>query len=532
MTNTKAGQVGQVAMHPARAAARAQPTIAPERGPAASLRATLGNSLRTSRHAAHRAAPRASEGSWQALASLSVAVLLSSLGNSIAHVALPTLAVAFTAPFQAVQWVVLAYLLASTMLVVAAGRLGDVFGRRRLLVAGILAFALASVGAGLAPSLGVLVAARGAQGLAAALMLALSMALVAEAVPKDRTGSAMGVLGTMSAVGTAMGPSLGGALIAMFGWRSIFFVNVPLGLVGCVLVLRHLRPDARLDKPPAARFDHLGALVMALTLGAYALSMTLGRGSFGLRNLALLFAAAVGVGLFVLVERRAIAPLVQLADCHDPVLRAGLATSLLISTVMMATLVVGPFHLIGALGLDMVQVGLAMSVGPATAAMCGAPAGRLVDRIGAHRVMLAGLGGLVVGCSAIAVLPLRVGIPGYLLPIVATTAGYSAFQAANNTAVMADVPSDRRGVVSGLLHLSRNLGLVTGAAVLGAVFAAASGAHDPTGASADAVALGTRATFAVGACLSVAASAVALRAQALARRAQRSSCPSARGGRQ
>lgn len=160
-------------------------------------------------------------GRFAALASLSLAMLLAALGNSIANVALPTLASAFGATFQEVQWVVLAYLLASTMVVVAAGRLGDAIGRRRLLVVGMLGFALASVGAGLAPNLTVLVLARALQGCAAAVMMALPMALVAEAVAKHRIGSAMGMLGTMSAVGTALGPSLGGAMLAAFGWRAI-----------------------------------------------------------------------------------------------------------------------------------------------------------------------------------------------------------------------------------------------------------------------------------------------------------------------
>lgn len=301
---------------------------------------------------------------------------------------------------------------------------------------------------------------------------------------------------------------------------------MPLALLGGLLVLRQVRPEARVTGTAVARFDYLGTLVLAATLGAYALAMTLGRGSFGFGNLALLLAAAVGVGLFVRVERRTAAPLVSLAACRDPVLRAGLATSLLVSTVMMATLVVGPFHLMGALGLDAVQVGLAMSVGPATAALSGVPAGRLVDRFGAGRAMLAGLTGLGVGCGAIAVVPFGAGLAGYLLPIVLTTAGYALFQAANNTSVMAEVPSHRRGAVAGLLHLSRNLGFVTGAAVLGAVFAAASGRHAAAGTPADAVAVGTRTTFAVAGLLIAVAAAIALRT--LARRAAGSS-PTARG---
>ena len=162
-------------------------------------------------------APAAVSVRW-VLASLSLSMLLSSLGTSIANVGLPTFAVVFHASFQQVQWVVLAYLLAITTLIVSVGRLGDITGRRRLLLAGIFLFTAASVLCGLAPTLGLLIAARAAQGLGAAIMMALTMAFVGETVPKARTGSAMGLLGTMSAIGTALGPSLGGVLIATLGW--------------------------------------------------------------------------------------------------------------------------------------------------------------------------------------------------------------------------------------------------------------------------------------------------------------------------
>ena len=158
-------------------------------------------------------------------------MLLSSLGTSIANVGLPTLAGAFNASFQDVQWIVLAYLLAITTLIVSVGRLGDVTGRRRLMLAGIFMFTVASVLCSVASALWLLIAARVAQGLGAATMMALTMAFVGETVPKQKTGSAMGLLGTMSAIGTALGPSLGGILIAGFGWQSIFIINLPLGLL-------------------------------------------------------------------------------------------------------------------------------------------------------------------------------------------------------------------------------------------------------------------------------------------------------------
>src|SRR5258708_5844608 len=216
-----------------------------------------------------------------ALAGLSLSMLLSSLGTSIANVGLPTFAQAFSASFQDVQWVVLAYLLAITTLIVSAGRLGDITGRRRLLLAGIFLFTVASVLCGVAPTLWLLIAARAVQGLGAAVMMALTMAFVGETVAKENTGSAMGLLGTMSAIGTALGPSLGGVLIAGLSWRTIFLVNVPLGILTFLLAHRYLPVDRRGTKMDRASFDNLGTLLLALTLAAYALAMTMGRGHFG-----------------------------------------------------------------------------------------------------------------------------------------------------------------------------------------------------------------------------------------------------------
>ncbi len=443
------------------------------------------------------------------LAGLSLSMLLSSLGTSIANVALPTLAQVFNASFQDVQWIVLAYLLAITTLIVSVGRLGDIVGRRRLLLAGIMVFTIASVLCGIAPNVWLLIAARALQGLGAAVMMALTMAFVGGTVPKERTGSAMGLLGAMSAVGTALGPSLGGVLIATLDWRAVFLVNLPLGLAAFFLAWRALPVDdaqATADRPG---FDLLGTLLLALTLGAYALAMTLGRGHFGALNGALLLAAALGVVVFVAIERRAASPLIRLAMFADGRLSASLGMSLLVSTVLMATLVVGPFYLAHALGLNAAVVGMVLSVGPLVVALTGVPAGRVADRFGAQRMTVAGLVAIAGGCFTLAAIPVTFGIPGYLAPIVVVTLGYALFQTANNTAVMADVPADRRGVISGLLNLSRNLGLVTGASVMGAVFAFASSASDIATAPPEAVAGGMRITFAVAGGLIVAALAMA-----------------------
>jgi MFS family permease len=353
-----------------------------------------------------------------ALLSLALSMLLSSLGTSIAYVGLPTLASAFDATFQQVQWVVLAYLLAITVLMVGAGRLGDLIGRRRLLLGGIALFTAAALLCAGAPTLPLLVAARAVQGLGAAVMMALTMALVGETVPQAKSGSAMGLLGTMSAVGTALGPTLGGVLIAASGWQALFLVNAPLGLLALLLAYRFLPADL---PATSRRLDHVGTVLLALI--------------------------------------------------RRPGLSAGLAMSALATTVVMATLVVGPFYLSGALALDAAGVGLVMSSGPIVAALAGVPAGRAVDRLGARRMIVAGLLAMAVGCVILPLLAMRFGVPGYIAPLAIITAGFALFQAANNTAVMTTISPAQRGVVAGMLGLSRNLGLITGASLMGAVYA-------------------------------------------------------------
>ncbi|MFZ6712293.1 MFS transporter [Undibacterium sp. TC9W] len=439
------------------------------------------------------------------LASLSLSMLLSSLGTSIANVGLPSLTHVFNASFQQVQWVVVAYLLAITTLIVSVGRLGDMMGRKRLLLAGIALFTVASALCGAAPTLNMLIAARALQGLGAAIMMALTMAFVSETVSKEKTGSAMGLLGTMSAVGTALGPSLGGLLIAGIDWRAIFLINLPLGILSFFLARRYLpqdqqasnKADNKANNKASARFDHIGTLLLVLTLAAYALAMTLGRGHFGVLNLALLLAAILGAALFMLVETKVASPLIRPALFRDITLSTSLAMNTLVATVMMATLVVGPFYLSRSLALSDAMVGLLMSIGPVISACSGVVAGRIVDRMGAPATVTTGLVAMVTGAFALALLPANLGITGYIIAIAILTPGYQLFQAANNTAVMQDIAPNQRGLVSGMLNLSRNLGLITGATLMGAVFAWASGSMDIRTASPVAIAYGMRISFLV-----------------------------------
>lgn len=367
---------------------------------------------------------------------LVLAMLLASLGTSIANIALPVLGTAFAAPFSAVQRVVVAYLAGLTVAAVYAGRLGDRFGLRPMLATGLLLFAAASLLCSLASQLSLLVLARLLQGIGAAFMMTLSMALMRQTSTAGRLGRSMGLMGSVSALGTALGPALGGLLLPLTGWRGLFWMPLPLAIVALLLLV------ALPGQPPAGR-----------------------SASPGLRQVL------------------------------DRAMLNTLAVNLLVAAVMMTTLVVGPFYLSQGLRLADGQAGIVMAAGPLIGMCCGVPAGRLVDRFGHRYTQRLGLTLMACGTLLLAFTGAAGGVAGYLLAIMILTPGYQLCQVANNSAVLAEVPDNQRGTVSGLLNLSRNLGLIAGASLLGALFAWATGSGGLATAGAEPVVVGMRLTF-------------------------------------
>lgn len=457
----------------------------------------------------------------RALASLMLAMLLPSLGTSIANVSLPALAQDFGATIGQLQWVVLSYLLATTVLVVGAGRLGDIAGRKRVLLAGIAVFTLASGLCALAPTLTILVAARALQGAGAAAMMALTLAFVGDIVPGPRSARAIGMLGSTSALGTALGPALGGLLIAYGGWPAVFLVQALSGALALALALalavRWLPAVAVREHVRGTGFDYRGAVLLAAALGAFSFAMTAGATGFGAVDaVSLALLAAAG---FVRSQAVAASPLLPLAAIRHPLLAGGVVMSILVTAVMMATLVAGPFYLAGSFGLDAVQVGLAMACGPAVAIVCGVPAGRMTERFGPQAVIAAGLALMLCASLTLALLSAAPGLAAYLGPLAVLTAGYALFQAANNSAMMASSAAGERGVVSGLVSLSRNLGLIVGASSMASLFAASTAHARATMAEEAALAWGMRTTFLAAAAAVLASMAAAWISQVCARRA-------------
>lgn len=402
------------------------------------------------------------------VAGLALSVLTASVGTSAANVALPALATAFDATTAQVRWVVVAYLLGMTATSVVVGSLGDRLGRRTVMLWGLTLFVGAAVIAAASPTLGVLVLARGAQGAGAAVMTTLALALARDESADDRTGRVMGLLGTTSAVGTALGPAAGGILIGVGGWSAPFWAMVPLGAAALLLSL--LTPAQARPIRGRSRFDTIGAALLTTGIAAYALALTAPSGEWPV--LPLLVGAAALTVVFVAVERRTAKPIVPLEALASSTVTVGMVSNFVVATVMMTTLVVGPFALHDGLGLSLGVVGLVMATGPVISAISGVFAGRLVDRVSAHGTRTAGLALMTVGASALGLLPPWWGTVGYVAALAVLTPGYQLFLAANNTRVLRNIDTSRRGTIAGLLGLSRNLGLITGASAMGGLYAA------------------------------------------------------------
>lgn len=305
------------------------------------------------------------------------------------------------------------------------------------------------------------------------MLQANSVAIIALAVPRNRLGRALGVQGAAQALGLALGPSVGGLLLAAGGWRLLFLVNVPVGLVGMVAALLfiprsvHLQTRVSFDWPGFALFfPAVAALVFAVSQGNH-----LGWTSPPMMAV-LAGAVLLGVG-FVLRERRCAAPMVDLSLFRRPRFAAGVSTGLLAFVVLFGVLVVVPFYFERARGYGAVRTGLELMVMPVALGLVAPFSGRMADRFGVRSPAVAGMGLVTAGLLGLAWLqPATVGFLGLLAVI---GAGLGLFISPNNAGIMASAPPEQSGLASGLLNMSRGLGTALGLAISGAVFAGLGG---------------------------------------------------------
>ncbi len=402
---------------------------------------------------------------WLAVGTVCIGAFMGQLDASIVTVAYPTLHTAFHAGLGVVTWVGLSYLLVLIALVTAVGRLADMVGHKLLYTYGFMVFIVGSALCGLAPSLGALDGFRVLQAVGAAMLQANSVAIIALAMPAHRLGRAIGIQGTAQALGLAFGPTVGGLLIALGGWRLIFFVNVPVGVVACVLAWfliprsRHLQGRTAFDWAGLGLFvPAVAALLLAIT------SLADGRGRVAPQVVGLLVGAAVLGAGFVLRETRARAPMLDLGLFRRAPFSAGISSGLLSYLVMFGALYAVAFYLeSGPQHLGPGITGLELSVMPVAFGVVAPFAGRAADRLGARPLTVAGM---LVAAVSLAVLGLaQPEGAGLLAPLAALGVGLGLFTPPNNAAIMGAAPRRQAGVASGVLNMTRGMGTSMGQAV-------------------------------------------------------------------
>ena len=408
---------------------------------------------------------------WWAILGIGLGVLMATIDASIVTVALPTLVEELHTDFATVQWVVISYVLVLTSLMIGVARLGDMLGRKRVYMGGLALFTLGSLLCGMSPTVGWLIGFRAVQGCGAVMTQALGAAIVALIFPASERGRAMGIIGGIVAVGLSLGPALGGMLIGWVGWRFIFLVNVPLGMLAGIMVGRFVPPDV--SGSPDQKFDAVGALVLLATLACYAVGMTLGQ-KWGFGNqfvLILLAGAATGFAAFLMVEFLVVQPMINLGMFRNVLFSINLLMGLLVFISLAGTFIL-PFFLELVLGYRTEQVGLMMMVVPVTMGMVAPASGVLADRFGPRGITLMGLMLAAAGCLSISTLDSGVSPLGYILRLAPLGLGLGMFLSPNNSAILGEAPREHMGVASGLLSLSRTLGHTSGFPLMGALFSA------------------------------------------------------------
>lgn len=422
---------------------------------------------------------------WLAMLGIGMGVFMATLDTSIVNISLPTLIQELNTNFATISWVILSYVLVVTSLMLGVARLGDMFDKKKLYLIGLSLFTFSSLLCGLAPSAVWLIAFRALQGIGAAMTQALGTAIITEIFPASERGRALGLIGSTVSVGIAIGPPTGGLLIGLVGWRSIFLVNVPVGILA-VMVINRFVPSS--TTRPGQRFDAAGAVILFFTMGSYALGMTLGQDrGFGQPLVMFLLAAAVaGLALFLWAENRASQPMIDLRMFRNVLFSLNLLMGFLVF-ITMAGMFIMPFFLQLVKGYPTQTVGLIMMANPIAMGLIAPLAGSLSDRYGSRGISLVGLTMIIVGCLTVSTLNEGVTALGFIVRLIPFGIGQGMFQSPNNNAIMSAAPRDKLGVASGLLALSRTLGQTTGLPLMGALFSslvlAFSGLHAGTDAT-------------------------------------------------
>jgi EmrB/QacA subfamily drug resistance transporter len=409
---------------------------------------------------------RAERSPWWGFSAVSVGVFMATLDGSIVNVALPSIRGAFGAPITQVELVVSAYLLVTSAGLLAAGRLGDVLGRRRVYVGGLLLFTLGSGLCGFAWSLPVLVGARAVQALGATAMMSMGAAIVTSIFPSDRRGRALGAVSSVVAAGLTAGAPVGAAILSFFGWKAVFLVNLPVGVAGAIWASRVLPGDV-----PArgASFDRAGALGFGTALAAAIGALEVAPHSVPWA-LALLAISAVAALALWRVERGAAAPLVDPELFRDRTVSLGLLAATLSYAALFHQTLLSPFFLSEVKGFGAAGLGAVLTVVPIALMVSSPIAGWFSDRFGPRLPQVVGGAMLATGLVSLSLADASSSLTSIVARLALEGAGMGFFQPPNNSAVMGALPPAKLGSGGGLLATSRHVGMVLGVASGGALF--------------------------------------------------------------
>ncbi|MCI0521743.1 MAG: MFS transporter [Chloroflexi bacterium] len=417
------------------------------------------------------AAPRhADRRKWAVLIAIGTGTFMSALDISVVNTILPTVSRYFHSDVASVEWVVIIYLLLVSGLLLSFGRLGDLRGHKPVYIAGFFIFIASSVLCGVAPSVNALVGARALQSLGAAMLSANSPAILTNSFPASQRGQALGLQATMTYLGLVVGPSLGGWLTDLFGWQSVFYINVPVGLLALLLSVRFIQPDA----PRARRepFDWLGAATFLIGLGALLLGLNRGHdwGWLSAPTLLLLAFALALLAAFVWMETRVPAPVLDLSLFRNRAFSISIASAVLNYICVYSITFLLPFYLIQGRSLSASQAGLLLSAQPLVMALVAPVSGALSDRIGVRTPATLGMGILALGLFLLSRLGTASPLQSVALSLAVSGLGIAIFISPNNSALLGAAPQHRRGIASGLLATARNVGMVLGVGLAGAIF--------------------------------------------------------------
>jgi EmrB/QacA subfamily drug resistance transporter len=415
---------------------------------------------------------------WWTLAVVGSGSFMAALDGSVVNVALPIIGKTTHSVVSTVEWVILVYLITVSASLLVFGRLADIHGKRAIYMAGQLVFVLGSLCCGLSGTIGFLIAFRAVQAIGAAMIFALSPAILISAFPATERGRALGMQATLTYLGLAIGPGLGGVLTQHFGWPSIFMINLPIGLGMWVMAYKTLHPDGKGEEQP---FDPVGALAMAVALASLLLVLSkggdLGWGHPLIVGLAVLAAGAGAV--LIRTERRCAHPALDLGLFHNRRFTASVLAAYLCYLSMASVSFLLPFYLLSAAGYSPSKAGLVLMAVPLAMISVTGPSGIFSDKVGVRLPATLGLTFMATGLFLLGSLDLSYSAGHIAACLAVVGVGVGMFTAPNNSAIMGSVPKNRQGVTGALLAAARTVGFATGVAMAGLIYTAAlNGPHE------------------------------------------------------